>query len=670
MSCQAKAAPVFMMTRTSFLLLFLFSILGLKQMSQTLPLDSLKNAISVAENDTKKIEAINRLMLEYAPASREYTAYNKWIGRIILYNLKYRNLDLRTKKNMLALLGYWYINKAVELFSQEKKEEVLACCDHAVFLFSYLGVEDDMWSAMSNRAAVLREMGRYEEAISSLYAALKYHESTGNDYGVSLVNMQLTAIYEDQDDYANAIIYYKKMLKYQESIKNPDGIDMDQMIRNNSGIGSCYYHLGKYDEARRYFYRALELAKEHNILHNVSFCYMFLGNVYTREKDYDKAEANFKLALHYAESDRAKSHLWQSWAQMYYQQENYALAESYYEAAASLQEHSGEYHKARVATYEGLYKTYEARHEFKKAFDALSKYQQAMDSTKIESSRNAIARQQLKYEYEKKELRTRVKQEQRLSVLKLENAKKNSRKNMILYGLIFLALILCVSMFYLYKFFQQKNIINAGKNNELKQKLLRAQMNPHFIFNSVDTIQSLIHNKQGKEAISYLSKFSRLTRQILENSNENYISLGEELAMTENYLGIQQLLYNTKFTYRIEVDEALDPEAILIPPMLTQPFIENAIKHGLKRRENGGFVHIRFYKKGEALFFEVRDNGSGIEAKKTSDAHKSMSLTIVNERLNNNPSKKEIAITMENVIENNEVAGARTSFEIPYIYEN
>ena len=292
------------------------------------------------------------------------------------------------------------------------------------------------------------------------------------------------------------------------------------------------------------------------------------------------------------------------------------------------------------------------------------------DSLINESTKKESVRKQLEYDYEKRELQNRVKQEQRLSVLKLENEKKNTRKNLILYGLIFLALILCVSLFYLYKFFQQKNIINAGKNNELKQKLLRAQMNPHFIFNSVDNIQSLIHNKQDKEAISYLSKFSKLTRQILENSSENYISLGEELAMTENYLGIQQLLYNNKFNYRIEVDEALDPEAILIPPMLTQPFIENAIKHGLKRRDSGGFVDIRFYKKGEALFFEVTDNGSGIETKDPSDAHKSMSLNIVNERLNNNPSKKEITVNVKNVMENNEVMGARTSFEIPYIYDN
>ena len=144
---------------------------------------------------------------------------------------------------------------------------------------------------------------------------------------------------------------------------------------------------------------------------------------------------------------------------MYYLQKKYELAEKYYEYALSVQENSGEYYKTRVETYAGLYKTYADRQKFKDAIELLEKYQQAIDSTKVEDSKNALARQQLKDDYEKKELQSKVKQEQRLSVLKLDNEKRNSRKNIIVYGLIFLALILGVSIFYLYKFFQQKMCI-------------------------------------------------------------------------------------------------------------------------------------------------------------------------------------------------------------------
>lgn len=659
-----------MIFRKVCLLLFLFGIPGSTLIAQTSRIDSLKDVIATEKDDAVQVEAINGLMAEYSPTSPEYQACNRQIGKIILYNLKHKDLDLDETQKFLALLGYWYMNKAVELFAQEKKEEVLVCCDRAIFLFDYLKMYEEMWTVTSNRAAVLREMGRYEEAITSLYSALKYHESIGNDYGVYLANSQLVTVFEDQDDFANAYLYYKKLLKYQERITDPDGIDTDQIIIDNSGIGMCCIHLGKYKEAMPYLQKALGLAQKSNISHHMSFCHIYLGSAYTHEGDYEQAEANFRQALAYAETDRSKSHLWQRWAQMHYEQKNFQQAETYYENALSLQEQTGEYHKARLATYEGLYKTYEARHKYREALEAYEKYRQALDSTKVEASRNAMMHQQLKYDYEKKELQSKVKQEQRLSALKLENERRISRKNRIMYSLILLALILCVSIFYLYKFFRQRNVISAGKANELKQKLLRTQMNPHFIFNSVDNIQSLIHNKQGKEAISYLTRFSKLTRQILENSNETYISLSEELAMTENYLQIQQLLYNTKFGYTITVDEAIDREAILLPPMLTQPFIENAIKHGLKHREQGGMITVRFYMEDEKLFFEVKDNGSGIVSKDPADTHRSMSLNIVNERLNNSPGKKEIHVNVKNLVENNEVIGAQTSFEIPYIYDH
>jgi len=136
-------------------------------------------------------------------------------------------------------------------------------------------------------------------------------------------------------------------------------------------------------------------------------------------------------------------------------------------------------------------------------------------------------------------------------------------------------------------------------------------MNPHFVFNSIDNIKSLIYNKKDEQAVDYLTRFSKLTRQILENSNEGYISLEEEIAMLENYLSIQQLLYSYRFTFTIDVAPAIDTESVYVPPMLTQPFIENAIKHGLKHKPENGKVAIRFYKMESRLFFEVTDNGSG-----------------------------------------------------------
>lgn len=228
-------------------------------------------------------------------------------------------------------------------------------------------------------------------------------------------------------------------------------------------------------------------------------------------------------------------------------------------------------------------------------------------------------------------------------------------------------LFICILFMYLY--IRQSNTISINKNNELKQRLLLTQMNPHFIFNSVDNIQSLIYNRQDKEAISYLTKFSKLTRQILENSRENYISLSEELSMLNNYLTIQRLLYNDKFTYTIDADEHIDADAVCLPPMLTQPFIENAVKHGLKNKAEGGVIRVRFYMEGAALFFEVTDNGAGLEPKEGAASQRSLSTQIAKERLSSISAGKKITIHTLNIAgEGNAAGGVRTFFEIPFIY--
>jgi LytS/YehU family sensor histidine kinase len=228
---------------------------------------------------------------------------------------------------------------------------------------------------------------------------------------------------------------------------------------------------------------------------------------------------------------------------------------------------------------------------------------------------------------------------------------------------------LLIGAYFLYRNYKQKQPIANFEKNALNQKLLLSQMNPHFIFNSIDNIQSLIYNKQDKEAVNYLTKFSKLTRQILENSNESYIALSEEVIMIDNYLVIQQLLYNNKFDFNIEVDDTIDTEAILLPPMLTQPFIENAIKHGLKSTSEKGQIDISFKFHNQKLFFEINDNGVGFSDKETVNK-KSLAMKITKERLINISKKTDFEVQTENRLDDKKnTIGAKVFFEIPYIYE-
>ncbi len=148
---------------------------------------------------------------------------------------------------------------------------------------------------------------------------------------------------------------------------------------------------------------------------------------------------------------------------------------------------------------------------------------------------------------------------------------------------------------------------------ELEAKALRAQMNPHFIFNSLNAIQECIVTEKTDEAFEYLSKFSRLLRLVLNNSEKNFISLSSELEMIRLYLSLESLRFRQSFTYFIEVDETIDADETQVPTLLIQPYIENAVWHGLRMKEGEKKLWIRFSANDQHLIIEIEDNGIGRE---------------------------------------------------------
>lgn len=176
---------------------------------------------------------------------------------------------------------------------------------------------------------------------------------------------------------------------------------------------------------------------------------------------------------------------------------------------------------------------------------------------------------------------------------------------------------------------------------ELEQKAMRLQMNPHFIFNALNSIQSLIGTGKETEARYFLAKFSRLMRQILDNSSKTSITLEEEIQTLENYLLIEQFCNGQRFQYEVHVDSQLEQDFISLPPMILQPFVENAIKHGMRglNEEDGGTISIRFRENNGVLECTVEDNGIGREKsselnrKSKETYHKSTALKVTTDRL-------------------------------------
>jgi LytS/YehU family sensor histidine kinase len=200
-------------------------------------------------------------------------------------------------------------------------------------------------------------------------------------------------------------------------------------------------------------------------------------------------------------------------------------------------------------------------------------------------------------------------------------------------------------------------------------------MNPHFLFNSLASIQNFIVTEDPDKASIYLSRFSNLMRNILDSSTEEFIPLEKEIDTITYYLELQKVRYAGKFDFNIDVDENIDEENMNIPPMLAQPFIENAIEHGIKHKTTNGNIHIRFMLEGNMIKFEVEDDGVGrsraleIEREQKKD-HRSMATLITRDRLAIMNRKLKTKISLEIIDLYNDAGNARGTkvvFEVPLI---
>jgi sensor histidine kinase YesM len=210
---------------------------------------------------------------------------------------------------------------------------------------------------------------------------------------------------------------------------------------------------------------------------------------------------------------------------------------------------------------------------------------------------------------------------------------------------------------------------------ELEMQALRAQMNPHFIFNCLNSINRFILKNETEAASNYLTKFSRLIRMALTHSKKNFISLEDELEMLKLYLDMERLRFKDAFEYSIIFKNSIDVGNVFVPPLLLQPFAENAIWHGLMHKDGPGHLEIELRIDKKILTCTITDNGVGrskadeIKKSKTAEKSKSMGLQITNDRLAmlNMDSEQPASFNIEDIIdEEGKPAGTRVILKMNY----
>lgn len=205
--------------------------------------------------------------------------------------------------------------------------------------------------------------------------------------------------------------------------------------------------------------------------------------------------------------------------------------------------------------------------------------------------------------------------EQRIAQLEQEKKLKDElirKKNLFNYSLIFALIILIGLIIFIFRTLKKVQI----KNKKIALQSLRREMNPHFIFNSLNSVNHFIATNNELEANQYLTKFSKLMRGVMENSTEDFIPFQQELDLLQNYLALEKTRFTDKFDYKIDIDESLNTHSLKVPGMLVQPFLENAIWHGLRYRTTKGFLKLSFEKENQYLKITIEDNGIGIEESK------------------------------------------------------
>lgn len=514
-----------------------------------------------------------------------------------------------------------------------------------------------------NSASVYEDLGDYDKAFKISTQALDIKRKLNDSSGIARSYKQIAQHLSYKKDYITSISYFQKALAIQRKLNSPHNISVTL-----NGMGVVYTSARQYKRALAALQEAKMIREAEgdslfveSVHLNLGFCYDGMGKLDSAEYYYQKSLEMCRLI-----GDKLNEPiLLNNLGELYFQQNKLALSETYLlEGLKAAQKINSLIDLRDIQN--NLSALYARKNDFKKAYFYQEGYIRAADSLMNEEKMRAV--EELTIRFETKEV------EEKNILLQKENDLQKSRlqqRNYLILAILVFTILL-VTILFLYT--RQKRFRLQKEKLDIEQKLLQIQMNPHFIFNSLQAIQSFILTNRQKESAGYLTSFSRLMRLILENSKHDLISLDKEIDTLSYYLELQQLRFKGVFTYDIRIAPAIDKDFIMVPPMLLQPFIENAIEHGFKNMKEKGLLRVEISQTKGGLFFEVSDNGMGIEQskqlKQDNKRHRSYALEIILKRIDviNESLRTAISLSIEDLSQSPEQQrGTRVKLYIPTI---
>ncbi|MBU2974284.1 tetratricopeptide repeat-containing sensor histidine kinase [Zobellia sp. B3R18] len=541
-----------------------------------------------------------------------------------------------------------------------KQSDIKRSIDYITNSIAVLGKQADKKSLSESLVAlgeVYQYHKQYDLAITNYKDALEAHKSTRT-------TLLLGEAYILNKQFSEAEKELQPLLKIEN-------LKPDQKVTLNENLGDAYRGLGLADKAVAFYEEGLIVARKNQISPKVADLNSKIADTYAQDDKLVEAGAYYNSSLQLTEGLEPKRAVQEKEkvADFYNQKSqygaeielrkkslnelktlpkgrttkkeargdfdsitsqriNYKIANAYiaqdkYDEAIpylkeSIEEAGSENDLVvqKDATRK-LSEVFEYKGDYPKAFESYRNYVSLVDSLYVQKEQEISRAARFNREIASKQNRiSGLEQERELSQSKYDLAvtgqqliqESNKRQKWIIYSLIFGMILLGLAAFFFYRSNQQQKLAN----NLLALKSLRSQMNPHFIFNALNSVNNYIAKSDERSANRFLSEFSTLMRSVLENSEEDFIPLTKELELLELYVKLEHSRFPDKFSYELNVDKGLDVSAFEIPPMLLQPYIENAIWHGLRYKDEKGLLKIDVKPKGTtSLEITIADNGIG-----------------------------------------------------------
>ncbi|MDN5215828.1 tetratricopeptide repeat protein [Fulvivirgaceae bacterium BMA12] len=479
--------------------------------------------------------------------------------------------------------------------------EAMVYADQALEISRELGWQRGIASSLRQKGVTFYYMSDYLRALDVFQEALVAGETLPEKNLVPSIYNNMASIYAELEQYDKALEYYEAFLK---SARETGQKAFEVIALTN--IGVLYNDLDQPGKGIDYLDKSLVLAREANLANFVSAILNNLAIAYEAKNDFAEAIGFYHQAVEAAKeagNKNAQASALNGISKLQLKQNDSAGAEANSLEALKLAREVNSLER-QSDVWKTLSNVYELKGAGNRALDAYKRHISLRDSVLSQEKKTEITRKEMQFQMNKNQ-----------AVAEVELKRERLIRNVSVLGGMML-LLGSVLAYWMYKkrrdtLAMQQEADFKAKVAETELKVLLSQMNPHFIFNSLNSISDYISKHDTEKANHYLLKFSSLMRMTLESSERKEISLEEDLKLIETYLQIESMRLNHKFTYEIKIDPAIDVSNTLIPPLILQPFIENSIWHGISKKAGNGKISLEIKRDGDFIVYSVEDDGIG-----------------------------------------------------------